>query len=121
MHQPGIGDVGVGESDVAVDELEIRSWHGQEIGLGDLDPSAWVAYEAWIVTNGVGAEANQVMQLNHLRADPSVDQVVQSPLLYNGMGLMEYDYRVLNPPAKARSGTLSPLDSMILANSQAAE
>jgi hypothetical protein len=46
--------VGEGGCDVAVDELEISSWRGQEIGLGRVDDSDWLATEAWIVSNGVG-------------------------------------------------------------------
>ncbi len=91
--------VGDGESDVVVDELEVRSWHGREIPdtQGNTD---WLASEAWVVSNGVGVAANQVIQLNHSRADPDVDQAVRSPYLVNGMGLMEFDYRVVRPPAK---------------------
>ncbi|MFA7172043.1 MAG: hypothetical protein WC340_01305 [Kiritimatiellia bacterium] len=92
--------VGADGSDVAVDELEIRSWHGQEIGEGASKNKEWLASEAWIVSNGVGAAANQVMHLDHIRANPAEDQAVQSPLMQNGMGLMEFDYRVLQAPAK---------------------
>jgi len=92
--------VGDGNSDVAVDELEVRSWHGRKIGDGDQNDYDWLATEAWIVSNGVDDAANQVMQLNHSRADPEVDQAVRSLLLENGMGLMEFDFRVLNPPAR---------------------
>ena len=91
--------VGDGESDVAVDELEVTSWHGKEIGLGDLDDDEWLATEAWVVSNEVG-DVDHVMQLDLTRADPDVDQAVRSLILYNGMGMMEFDYRVLTPPAK---------------------
>jgi hypothetical protein len=40
------------------------------------------------------------MQLDHSCADPGVDQAVRSPLLENGMGVMELDYRVLRAPAR---------------------
>jgi len=86
---------GDGGYDVAVDELEVSSWRGQ-----NFNDNQWQATEARIVSNGVGAAANQVIQLDHTRVDPAVDQAVRSPLLQNGMGLMEFDYRVLNPPAK---------------------
>lgn len=91
--------VGEGGNDVAVDDLEVSSWHGKDVGLGLVDNYEWKATEAW-VTNEVGAVSNHVMRLDHTRADPDVDQVVRSLLLENGMGMMEFDYRVLTPPAK---------------------
>lgn len=40
------------------------------------------------------------VRLDHSRADPSVDQELRSKLLVNGMGSLEFDYKVLRPPAK---------------------
>ncbi|MDD2599731.1 MAG: hypothetical protein PHO37_10945 [Kiritimatiellae bacterium] len=115
--------VGAGASDVAVDELELRSWHGQKIGLGANNNREWLATEAWVVSNGVGAAANQVMHLDHSRANPAEPQAVQSPLLQNGMGLMEFDYRVLRAPAKLtvqykeeRAGVWVDVNSIEVAN-----
>ena len=45
------------------------------------------------------ANANRV-QLDHSRADPDLDQAVRSPVLNTGMGLMEFDYKVVRGPAK---------------------
>ncbi|MFO7937599.1 MAG: hypothetical protein R6V06_08345 [Kiritimatiellia bacterium] len=92
--------VGDGDNDVAVDELELKSWHGKEIYSGISSTEKWLATEAWIVTNMEGDVTNHTVQLNHNRGDPTVAQAVRSLLLENGMGMMEFDFRVLNPPAK---------------------
>ena len=86
-----------GSADVAVDDLAVYSWHGQTVPAGALSTD-WKANEAWVTTN-VTAEASYV-QLDHSRANPAIDQAVRSLLLTNGMGVMEFDYRVLRPPAK---------------------
>jgi len=83
-------------TDVAVDELAVTSWRGQQSGSGAVDD--WLATEAWVVSNSV-AEGN-VVQLDHSRADTNAAQAVRSILLETGMGLMEFDYRVLRAPAK---------------------
>jgi hypothetical protein len=87
-----------GEADVVVDEYSVSSWHGQENGLGNADVYQWVATESWVVTNAV-PEASTVY-LEHSRGDPTLDQALRSLLLETGMGLMEFDYRVLRGPAK---------------------
>ncbi|MEI7900459.1 MAG: hypothetical protein WCK89_09400, partial [bacterium] len=46
------------------------------------------------------AAKEKVVQLDHSRANPDTDQVIRSPLLENGLGLMEFDYRVLHAPDK---------------------
>ncbi len=109
--------------DVAVDELRVSSWRGQESsdsGLaGDAD---WVATEAWVVTNS--AALGNVVQFEHTRADTSKDQVIRSLLLTNGMGMLEFDYQVLRPPAKVTvqyafdydSSNWMPLRSLIVSN-----
>ena len=85
--------------DVSVDELRVASWRGQESSdSGDADDKDWVAYEAWVVTNSVAL--GHVVQLDHSRADPSEDQAIRSPELTNGMGMLEFDYKVLRGPAK---------------------
>ena len=40
-----------------------------------------------------------VIQLDHSRGKPTVDQAVRSPVSVTGMGMMEFDYRVLRAPA----------------------
>lgn len=40
------------------------------------------------------------VQLDHSRGDPAKAQAIKSPLLTTGMGLMEFDYKVLRGPAK---------------------
>ncbi|MEI7901683.1 MAG: hypothetical protein WCK89_15630, partial [bacterium] len=46
------------------------------------------------------AAKEKVVQLDHTRANPAIDQAVRSPLLETGLGLMEFDYRVVSKPAK---------------------
>jgi hypothetical protein len=95
-----------GATDVAVDELEVSSWHGKLTSdSGDDNKAAdWKATEAWVVSNSV-PQLN-VVQLDHTRADPSFSQnsekaqAIRSPRLNKGMGLMEFDYRVVRGPAK---------------------
>ena len=88
--------------DVAVDELKVSPWRGMlSCDSGDPDEPEnedWAATEAWVVSNAT-AEAH-VVQLDHSRADPDEDQAVRSLLLTNGMGTLEFDYKVLRPPAK---------------------
>ncbi len=84
--------------DVVVDEIAVTSRHGQKSGTGDVNPNDWLATEAWVVSNST--DHAQVVQLDHARGDPSVAQGVRSLLLTNGLGVMEFDYRVLRPPAK---------------------
>ena len=86
-----------GSADVAVDELAVSSWHGSTVPAGAL-PTDWLATEAWVVSNS--ADHAQVVQLDHSRANPTIAQAVRSLLLTNGLGLMEFDYRVLRPPAR---------------------
>lgn len=88
-----------GDADVAVDELGVSSWHGKPSSdSGNGNSSDWLATEAWVVSNSV-PEAN-VVQLDQSRANPAIDQAIRSPVLDTGMGLMEFDYRVLRAPAK---------------------
>ncbi len=90
-----------GESDVVVDELKVSSWHGRKIGIGDIDDDEWLATEAWIVPEAAGpAATNHIMHLDLTRANPAVAQAVRSRLLDNGLGMMEFDFRVLTPPAR---------------------
>jgi len=103
--------------DVAVDELKVSSWRGQEISdlsrddtwiENEAENEEWVASEAWVVTNS--AALGNVVQLDHTRGGRVVDalgnegawidQAIRSPLLTNGMGMLEFDYKVLRGPAK---------------------
>ncbi len=113
--------------DVAVDELLVSSWRGQKSSdSGDAEKEDWVATEAWVVTNS--AALGNVVQLEHTRADPSLDQAIRSPLLTNGMGMLEFDYKVLRPPAKVTvqyafdydSSNWRPLRSLIVSNAMPA-
>ncbi len=85
-------------ADVAVDELAVASWRGVRNGLGETDPREWVATESWVVSNAT-AQA-QAVQLDLTRADPAAEQALRAPLLENGLGVMEFDYRVLRAPAR---------------------
>jgi hypothetical protein len=89
-----------GLADVAVDELEVTSWHAKaELSdSGHAFSADWLATEAWVVSNAV--PELKVVQLDLSRANPDYDQVVRSPVSDTGMGLMEFDYRVLRAPAK---------------------
>jgi len=89
--------VGDGDSDVAVDELEISSWCAASIGDEAIDAS-WYATGVWI--KDIGGVQDQILELDHTRTDPAEKQVLRSLYLDNGIGLMEFDYRVLNGPAK---------------------
>jgi uncharacterized protein Usg len=91
-----------GDADVVVDELNVFPWHGKTVSE---DTPAnyktyhkWMGTEAWVVSNNTSAAT--IVQLDHSRADPSLDQTVRSLLLTNGMGVLEFDYRVIRPPAK---------------------
>ena len=84
--------------DVAFDEVAATSRHGQKSGTGDVNPNDWLATEAWVVSNST--DHAQVVQFDHARGDPSLAQGVRSLLLTNGLGVMEFDYRVLRPPAR---------------------
>jgi len=86
-----------GGADVIVDEMEVQSWRGQQTPDPDEDGD-WLATEAWVVTNS--AALGNVVQLDHTRANPDEAQAVRSMLLTNGMGMLEFDYKVLRPPAK---------------------
>ncbi len=113
--------------DVAIDELRVSSWRGQESSDSGLAGDAgWAATEAWVVTNS--AALGNVVQLDHTRADPAEDQAIRSPLLSNGMGMLEFDYQVLRPPAKITvqyafdydSSNWRPLRSLIVSNAMPA-
>ena len=112
--------------DVAVDELKVSPWRGQlSCDSGDPDEPQdedWAATEAWVVSNAT-VEAH-VVQLDHSRADPDEDQAVRSLLLTNGIGMLEFDYRVVRPPAKLTvqfatdfdSSMWYPVQSIIVSN-----
>ena len=89
-----------GDADVVVDGLSVYSWHGKTVPSGALvaDWTGWKATEAWVVSNSTSA-AN-VVELDHWRANPALAQAVRSELLTNGLGVMEFDYKVIRPPAK---------------------
>jgi hypothetical protein len=88
-----------GGVDVAVDELTVSSWHGKTISdSGSGFTYDWIASEAWVVSNS--APVLNSVQLDHTRANPAIDQAIRSPVLNTGMGLMEFDYRVLRAPAR---------------------
>lgn len=99
-----------GGADVAVDELSVTSWHGTTVGLGDFDNFEWLANEAWVVSNATSMA--HVMQLDHSRGGREVnalgvegnwyDQAVRSLMLTNGLGQMEFDYRVVRAPARLK-------------------
>lgn len=116
-----------GEADVAVDGIFVYSWHGRTVPSGDPDVldsdwTGWRGTEAWVATNTT-SEAN-VVQLDHARANPAKDQALRSLLLTNGLGVMEFDYRVIRPPAKITvqyANQLSPntwtdVSSLIVSN-----
>ena len=86
-----------GSADVAVDDIGVYSWHGKFVPAGAASKD-WQGTEAWVVSNST-SEAN-IVQLDHSRGDPSLKQAVRSLLLTNGMGVIEFDYRVIRPPAK---------------------
>ena len=88
-----------GDADVVVDGLSVYSWHGKTAPVEALASgwTGWKATEAWVVTNTT-SEAN-IVELDHSRANPALAQAVRSELLTNGMGVMEFDYRVIRPPA----------------------
>ena len=88
-----------GVADVAVDELRVSSWRGLESSdSGEAATGEWMATEAWTVTNSTGL--GNVVQLDHSRGDPAVDQTVRSPFIPTGLGVLEFDYRVFRAPAK---------------------
>ena len=86
----------VARADVVVDELEVYSWRGQQ--SGETRSSSWLATEAWVVSNT--PSLGNVVQLDLTRADTNKAQAVRSLLLTNGMGMLEFDYKVLRAPAK---------------------
>jgi len=114
-----------GGADVIVDEIEVRSWRGQQTPDPEEDGD-WLATEAWVVTNS--AALGNVVQLDHTRANPDEAQAISSPLLNNGMGMLEFDYKVLRPPAKITvqyasdydSSNWLPIRSLIVSNAMPA-
>ena len=86
-----------GDADVAVDELCVYSWHGKTVPTG-YTTTGWRGTEAWVVSNNVSG--GNYVQLDHSRANPSLAQSVRSLLLTNGMGVLEFDYRIIRAPAK---------------------
>ncbi len=93
--------VGAGGNDVAVDELQLTSWHGKKIGIGDIDDDEWYTAEGWVVPDLTAPDiTNNLMRLDLTRADPDVDQAIRSRYLDNGLGMVEFNYRVITPPAR---------------------
>lgn len=88
-----------GDADVVVDSLFVHSWHGKTLPEGGLSYD-WKATEAWAATNTTNVST--VVELNHSRANPTLDQAVRSPLLTNGLGVIEFDYRVNRAPAEIK-------------------
>jgi len=85
-----------GDDDVAVDEVSVTSWHGKQSGSGAAD--SWLATEAWVVSNS--ASRAHVVRLDHSKGNPELAQGVRSLLLTNGLGALEFNYRVVRPPAR---------------------
>lgn len=98
-----------GGADIAVDELVLRSWHGNTRSFsGPNDVSGeWRVAEAW-VQEGTPATKGRVVELDMSRAletrsgadEEGARQYVRSPLLLNGRGQISFDYKVVRPPVQ---------------------
>lgn len=86
------------ESDVVVDELTLTSWRGE--ALGGSSPADWSVNAGWVVCDGVGVFANQILQFDLTRAYTDEDQALCTPRLEQGLGSIEFDYKVVAPPAR---------------------
>jgi hypothetical protein len=87
-----------GTANVTVDELAVSAWHGTEVGLGFADNYEWVATESWVVSNETAN--GTAVQLDLSRADPGLPQMIRALRIDNGLGQMEFDYRVFRAPAR---------------------
>lgn len=87
--------------DVAVDEVKLTPWRGQTVSDSAAALSGdWVATEALTVSNA--AEQAVSVLLDHGHADPGQQQTLRSPLLTDGMGVFEFDCRVLRAPVRLK-------------------
>jgi hypothetical protein len=96
-------------ADVVLDEITERSWHAKQTPEGK-DVTAWmdwIAKEAWIASSGDSTHGN-VLEFNHTRANPGKTPTqasgqtewLRSLYLTNGVGSLEFDYRVTRAPVK---------------------
>ncbi len=61
--------------------------------------ATWLQLDDKVLGVVLDASSNEV-QLDHSRARVTEDQEIRSPWLENGLGLLEFDYRVLRAPAR---------------------
>ena len=85
------------ECDVVVDELELTSWKGESLGGST---NEWSVNAGWIVSGDAPSVSNNILQLDISRAYSDEDQFARSPLMDNGMGAVEFDYRAIVAPAR---------------------
>lgn len=85
------------ECDVVVDELELTSWTGESLGG---PANEWSVNVGWIAAGDAQSVSNNILQLDISRAYSDEDQFVRSPLMDNGMGAVEFDYRAIVAPAR---------------------
>ncbi len=76
----------------ATDYYDWPDWNAQYDWLRDENPAQWAVLEGWIAPSSVSS-GNEV-QLDRSRANPALAQAVLSPLLTNGIGTINYSYRV---------------------------
>lgn len=106
-----------GDADVVVDAFYLHSWHGQT----STSANGWRVTEAWIATNT--ASVSTLIELDQTRA-AAEDQSIRSLLLTNGLGVIEFDYRVNRAPAllkiqyseKNSPDTWNDIDSITVSN-----
>ena len=87
-------------TDVAVDGLQVTSWHGRNRLYGEgLDADyKWEIAEAWVVSNSV--DQMNVVRLDISQANTNAAQYLRSILLTNGLGMAAINYRVVQAPAR---------------------
>lgn len=86
-------------TDVAVDGLQLTSWHGRDRSYGSgSEDYKWSINEGWITSNTV--EQINLVRLDISQANTNETQFLRSILLENGLGLVAVNYRVVQAPAR---------------------
>lgn len=101
--QTGKGEhkTGEGAASLVVDNLTMSSWRGTNFstlsGTNFVTTNDWYATEAW-AANRSGDTNNHIVELWRRKADPAGQQYIRSPLMMSGIGALEFEYKVANPP-----------------------
>ena len=94
--------------DVALDELATYSWHGKNYQPEGALSEQWSMTEGWVIPAAQNSATDRILQFDMSRSNPGKEPVLArgqtqglcSPLLLNGSGSIEMDYRVVKAPVK---------------------